>query len=100
MPRLLIPPILLILAGLLVPCVEGAEPPAEKQGKPVCRCKTVEKDVKKTVYYEKCVPYCQTGCNCCLCRLCCKTCEPVRYKKVLMKKEIVVGKKCETQCVL
>jgi hypothetical protein len=24
----------------------------------------------------------------------------VRYKKVLMKKEIVVGKKCETQCVL
>jgi hypothetical protein len=66
------------------------------------RCKQVpdKKPIKKTVYECREVPYCQHK----LPRLghgdCCPECEACpKFKKVLVKKEIVVGETCGTKCV-
>lgn len=66
------------------------------------RCKMVpdNKPIKKTVYECKEVPYCEHKlskfghCDCCPeCQACPK------FKKVLIKREIVTGEKCGTKCV-
>jgi hypothetical protein len=66
------------------------------------RCKQVpdKKPIKKTVYECREVPYCQHK----LPRLghgdCCPECDACpKFKKVLVKKEIVVGETCGTKCV-
>lgn len=66
------------------------------------RCKQVpdNKPIKKTVYECREVPYCLHK----LPRLghggCCLECEACpRFKKVLVKKEVVVGETCGTKCV-
>lgn len=66
------------------------------------RCKMVEekKPIKKTVYEVKEVPYClKKPSKCGHCGHCeeCEAC--VRYKKVLIKKEIVCGETCSLKCV-
>ena len=67
----------------------------------VCRLVEERKPIKKTVYECKEVPYCQHKpakffqCDSCPeCQACPK------YKKVLIKKEIVCGEKCTTKCVV
>ena len=71
----------------------------------VChRCKLVEekKAIKKTVYDVKEVPYCLTKLpKCGHCGDCdeCRECKHVRYKKVLIKKEITCGETCTVKCV-
>lgn len=70
----------------------------------VChRCKLVEekKPIKKTVYDVKEVPFCLTKPKCGHCGHCddCRECEHVRYKRVLIKKEITCGETCVTRCV-
>ena len=71
----------------------------------VChRCKLVEetKPIKKTVYEVKEVPYCLTKLpRCGHCGHCddCRECKDVRYKKVLIKKEITCGETCTVKCV-
>lgn len=64
-----------------------------------CRLKPVTTEVKKPVYSVKCVPYCQSR-GCFLCGLCCRQCDHVRYRRVLMKTDKVVDQKCELKCVL
>lgn len=66
-----------------------------------CVMKVVKTPIKKVVYECKEVPYCvhavskHGDCNkCAACEAC-----PL-YKTVLIKKEIVVGEKCETKCVV
>lgn len=66
---------------------------------PSCCLKPVKTDVKKPIYSDKCVPYCQSK-GCLLCGLFCRQCDHVRYKKVLMKTDKVVEQKCELKCVL
>jgi hypothetical protein len=63
-----------------------------------CVPTTIRKPIKKVVYDVKCVPICQhrpatfLGCDCCpVCRL--------KYKKVLVKREITVGEICTTTCL-
>ncbi len=70
------------------------------------RCKQVPdvKKTKKTVYECKEIPYCVHKLTCPLkhdtCCEKCKECECcARYKKVLIKKEIVVCEECTTKCV-
>lgn len=64
------------------------------------RCKLVpdHKPIKKTVYECKEVPYCEHK----LSRHgdCCPECHACpKFKKVLIKREIVVGETCGTKCV-
>ena len=70
---------------------QDCRPPA------ICKMVEVKTPIKKIVYECKEVPYClpkpHHGCCCPECEAC------VRYKKVLIKKEIVVGEKCEYKCV-
>lgn len=92
--------ILVAIAGLIIGGPASAQPPGSDQECkiPICCPKIVEKDVKKIVYGCKLVPYCQPS-GCCL--KCCPTCNPCpRYRKVLLKKEIVVCKRCDPQCVI
>lgn len=80
----------------------AADPAPEETGRAVCRLKPVEKEVKKTVYSSKCVPYCQSRCSCwfpCFCHDFCLRCDKPRYRRVLLKCE-KVEKHCEMQCVL
>ncbi len=80
-----------------------------------CRMVTEMVPIKKVVYTSKCVPVCELhpgshhcglGGNCS--SNCCDTgcgngCGPtckLFYKNVLIKKEIVVGHKCVTKCVV
>ena len=71
----------------------------------VChRCRLVEeiKPIKKTVYDFKEVPFCLTKLpKCGHCGHCdeCRECEHVRYKRVLIKREIVCGETCVIKCV-
>lgn len=70
----------------------------------VCRLHPDKKQKKKTVYECKEVPYCVHKLSCPLkhdhcCDKCveCECC--ARYKKVLIKKEIVICEECTTKCV-
>ena len=73
----------------------------------VChRCKLVPgtKQIKKTIYEVKEVPFCLTKLpplhhhkDCCDA---CPECDCPRYKKVLMKKEIVCEEICAPKCVI
>lgn len=59
------------------------------------------KTLKKTVYRCQLVPFCLPGCKSPLqCgQTCCESCEArPRWKRVLLKKEIVVGHTCESKC--
>lgn len=64
-----------------------------------CKLVTEQKPIKKTVYECREVPFClhelpRFGhCESC------PQCGCVRFKKVLVKKEIVVGYECVTKCV-
>lgn len=77
----------------------AADPNPQECGHAVCRLKPVEKEIKKPAYSQKCVPYCQTTCSCCLCKLFCLSCDKPRYKRVLMRRQIA-EKRCQLQCVL
>jgi len=73
-------------------------------------CKLVPevKQIKKTVYEVQCVPYClkklpplcslfhHHGCDCEMCA----ECQCPRYKKVLVKKEVVCKEICTSKCVV
>src|SRR2546423_10594198 len=68
------------------------------------RCKMVEeaKPIKKTVYEVKEVPFCLLRPpKCGLCGHCdeCRECDHVRYKRVLVKKEITCGETCTVKCI-
>src|SRR5687768_3263549 len=71
----------------------------------VChRCRVVEevKPIKKTVYDFKEVPFCLTKLpHCGHCGHCddCRECKHVRYKRVLIKREITCGETCVTKCI-
>jgi|GEM_PF-3003152 len=70
----------------------------------VCRLHPDKKQIKKTVYDCKEVPYCVHKLTCPLnhdhCCEQCKECECcARYKKVLIKREIIVSEECTTKCV-
>lgn len=70
----------------------------------VCKMVPDKKQTKKTVYECKEVPYCVHKLTCPLkhdtCCDKCKECECcARYKKVLIKREIVVCEECTTKCV-
>ena len=69
-----------------------------------CQLVPEKKPIKKTVYEVKEVPFClhklppllghhRQYCDAC------RECGCVRYKKVLVKKEVVVGEICTTRCV-
>jgi hypothetical protein len=81
------------LAAANSPCLHGPPGAAHE-----CVPTTVRKPIKKVVYDVRCVPVCEhrpaafLGCDCCpVCRL--------KYKKVLVKREITVGEICTTKCV-
>src|SRR5262245_15031952 len=93
-----------------------APPYVMAQQAPPCECvqhscKLVPevKQIKKTVYEVQEVPYClkklppicslfhHHGCDDCEV---CPDCKPPRYKKVLVKKEIVCKEICTTKCVV
>jgi hypothetical protein len=70
------------------------------------RCKLVPdvKQIKKTVYAVEEVPFCLhklpplcslKGCDCA-----CPECDCPRYKRVLLKKEVVCEEVCGTKCVI
>lgn len=73
-----------------------------------CQLVPEVKPIKKTVYEVQEVPYClkklppllslfhHHDCNCEQCA----ECQCVRYKKVLVKKEVVCGEICTTKCVV
>ena len=76
----------------------------------VChRCKLVPdtKQIKKTVYEVQEVPYCLKKLpplfghhpDCCDCAMCAE-CDCPRYKKVLVKKEIVCQEICTSKCII
>ena len=71
----------------------------------VChRCKMVEekKPIKKTIYDFKEIPFCLTKLpKCGHCGSCddCRECKDVRYKRVLVKKEITCGETCVIKCI-
>ena len=88
---------------------------AVREQAPACECVTHScklvpetKQIKKTVYEVQQVPYClkklpplcslfhHHGCDCELCA----ECQCPRYKKVLVKKEIVCKEICTSKCVV
>lgn len=87
-------------------CPHGARQQIVYQDVVTHRCKLVPetKQVKKTVYEVKEVPFCLTklpplfghhrGCDDC------PECDCPRYKRVLVKKEIVCEEYCGTKCVV
>lgn len=80
-----------------VPAEFGYEDVVEHQ----CRMVEEKKPIKKTIYECKEVPYCQHLAKPWFSGGCCAECQACpRYKKVLMKKEITVGEKCVTKCVV
>lgn len=67
------------------------------------RCRMVDerKPIKKTVYECRDVPYCEQKLPKFLQSNCCPECKDcVKYKKVLVKKEIVCGEKCSVKCIV
>jgi hypothetical protein len=72
-----------------------------------CRLVPEVKPIKKTVYEVQEVPYCLKKLpplwTLLRHRGCCETCEECecpRYRKVLVKKEVVCGEVCTTKCVV
>ncbi len=73
-----------------------------------CKLVPEKKQIKKTVYEVQCVPYClkklppicslfhHHGCDCEMCA----ECQCPRYKKVLVKKEVVCQEICTSKCVI
>ena len=73
-----------------------------------CQLVPAIKQIKKTVYEVQEVPYCvkkcpplwsllhHRGCDC----EACAPCDCVRYKKVLVKREVVCEEVCTTKCVV
>ena len=60
------------------------------------------KPIKKIFYECKLVPYCQKELPCFLhddCD-CCAECDHPRFKRVLVKREVEVGKTCGTKCIV
>ncbi|MGE0755479.1 MAG: hypothetical protein AB7F89_12365 [Pirellulaceae bacterium] len=63
-----------------------------------CQLTCQAKEIKKTVYEVKCVPVCEhrpahflASCDCCpVCQL--------KYRKVLIKREVFVGHSCAPEC--
>lgn len=111
--RYLILPAVALLASLNAHAAPASEFLAPPQQTPVqtdkwnmsdcmdygCRIVTENKPIKKTVYECRDVPFC-------LHRLpkfghhgCCPECGCTRFKRVLVKKEIIVGYECITKCV-
>lgn len=67
------------------------------------RCRLVEerKPIKKTVYECREVPYCEQQLPRFLSSNCCPDCKDcVKYKKVLVKKEITCGETCTWKCIV
>lgn len=108
--------VLLALLFSLSGIARAASPPyVMPQQAPQCECvehccKLVPevKQIKKTVYEVQEVPYClkklppicslfhHHGCDCEMCA----ECQCPRYKKVLVKKEIVCKEICTSKCVI
>ena len=110
--------VLALTAAITVPAAGDGPPPSHPQQAQVacceqcvthsCRLVPEIKQIKKTVYEVQEVPYCvkklpplwslfhHHGCDC----ETCAECDCVRYKKVLVKKEIVVHEVCTTRCVV
>ena len=73
-----------------------------------CKLVPETKKIMKTVYEVQCVPYClkklppicsllhHHGCDCEMCA----ECQCPRYKKVLVKKEVVCKEICTSKCVV
>ncbi|HEX6984142.1 MAG TPA: hypothetical protein VF170_02140 [Planctomycetaceae bacterium] len=91
----------------------AAEPPGTARRAPIplpaqpgphrCVTRPVVKEVKKTVYETKLVPYCLPRPWCGVCRgdgrRPCPDCEKcVRWKRVVVKREVVVGETCCYAC--
>ena len=62
-----------------------------------CQMVTEKVPIKKVVYSTKCVPVCELHPGC---RGDCGPSCKLYYKNVLVKKEIVIGYKCVTRCVV
>jgi hypothetical protein len=75
----------------------GCQQPCCQQPGHICVPKVEKKPIKKTVYEVKCVPVCEHVPAKHLHGDCCPTCH-LYYKKVLVKKEIECGEKCEVVC--
>jgi len=106
-----------VVAAAQEPCIPGCAPAGcNACGTPghCCRMVTEMVPIKKVVYTSKCVPVCEVQPGCHSCRgghgggNCCdtgcgngngQTCK-LFYKNVLIKKEIVIGHKCVTKCVV
>lgn len=105
--------VLFLLSGI-ASAADGPQYVMPQQAPP-CECVTHScklvpevKQIKKTVYEVQEVPYClkklppicslfhHHGCDCEMCA----ECQPPRYKKVLVKKEIVCKEICTTKCVV
>jgi hypothetical protein len=92
-----------INGGELCTTASSCGPGACQTGDCCLSCQRVldRKPIKKTVYSCKLVPYCLAACRNPLARgqTCCETCEThPRWKRVLLKREIVVGETCGTKC--
>lgn len=75
----------------------GCQQPCCQQPAHICVPKVEKKPIKKTVYEVKCVPVCEHAPSKHLHCDCCPTCN-LYYKKVLIKKEIECGEKCQVVC--
>jgi hypothetical protein len=108
---------IVLAAAMLAPPLMAADGPlcVTPEQAPPCECVThscklvpEKKQIKKTVYEVQCVPYClkklppicslfhHHGCDCELCA----ECQCPRYKKVLVKKEVVCKEICTSKCVI
>ncbi|MEX2027564.1 MAG: hypothetical protein WEH44_09685, partial [Pirellulaceae bacterium] len=64
-----------------------------------CKLVTEQKPIKKTVYECREVPFCLHELPKFGHYECCPECGCTRFKRVLVKKEIIVGYECVTKCV-
>jgi hypothetical protein len=96
------------LAGIFVAMVSIEALAADECVTHCCKLVPEVKQIKKTVYEVHEVPYClkklppllsllhHRGCDCEMCA----ECQCPRYKKVLVKKEVVCKEICTTKCVV
>ena len=84
-----------------------APPPVQAPGKDAwavcddyaCQLVTEQKPIKKTVYECREVPFCLHELPKFGHHDCCPQCGCVRFKRVLVKREVIVGYECVTKCV-